>query len=772
MHRSSSVFRFAIPTLFTVVACTTLILGLLPQNSVRAQTFDLSEYTASEGLTAATEGDRLLLKWTGANDDRLGLAFAIQDGTPTVIEVTVNDRTCARALQPEYRIATGRRRLTMQQMEPLTDVLGMEITDSMIQRYQWDAFWDAPLYLSDEPPLSHASSLPPAAPVGSQPGLPRDSTEVSRARAEYAATGARIVSRGESLEVIFDGVTAGPFRGELHFRVFRGSGLIRQMIVASTEEQNVAFKYAGGLRGLPASRGNRIVWNDLTGRPQDYRMGGPTDARRTVVKTNNRLLAAELDGAGLAAFPPPHSFYWARESEQNLGYGWYRKDAGGTFAFGIRQADGEQDPEFYHNFALYSARPGTDQRMPVFYYLSDGGADKALQHALDLTNGDRFPELEGYKVMGHHYHVGLVRRLKEIGSFDQRINDVGTMRGVGIDIFSVIDGARGPGRKLANDLYLNDLDEYYEAARRQSDTGFLLMPSDENSTGGRRPFLGGHYELLPSHPIYWRPNRDPGEPLYEEHPKYGTVYNLGEPSDLMEMCERENVLVSMAHPDAKRSTGYPYAIWDTDYFRHPRFFGLGWRWGMGIDGSETRLGEYRFQRLWDETNHYLAQQGFQPKSALAISEARSDLGDRGKPAWDDTYGMSPVNYLRLDTVPGVDDMTAIVEALRTNDFFVTSGEVLLPEQRIEGEGDERTYVAEVHWSFPLEFVELVLGGSVSGGGGPDVSQVQRVVVEAEDTGVHGQRTFRIPFTVGDHKWVRFAAWDVATNGAMGQPKGL
>jgi hypothetical protein len=728
----------------------------------------------------ATDGEGLTIDWTGDNQDRCRLTFTIQSGTPTISELAVAPPTgpyevLARDLRPEYRIKTGRRRLTMQQMEPLTEVLGMTITDSMIQRYQWDAFWDAPLYTSSDPPLSHASSLPPGEGVASQPGLPRDTSEIQAITASYDSRNARVETRGQRMDIIFDGVTAGPFRGELHFTVFRGSGLIRQMIVASTEEQNVAFKYAGGLRGLPTETGNRLVWNDLTGRPQDYRLGGPVDAGRTVIKTNNRLLAAELNGGGLAAFPPPHSFYWARESEQNLGYGWYRKDAGGTFAFGIRQADGEQDPEFYHNFALYSARPGTDQRMPVFWYLSRGGADTAMERALALTNGDRFPELPGYKVMGHHYHVGMVARLQEIGNFDQQLNDVGTMKGVGVDIFSVIDGARGPGRKLANDLYLKDLDNYYEAARRQSDEGFLLMPSDENSTGGRRPFLGGHYELLPSHPIYWWPNRDPGEPLYEDHPTYGTVYNLGEPSDLMEMCERENVVVSMAHPDAKRSTGYPYAIWDTDYFRHPRFFGLGWRWGMGIDGSEIRLGEYRFQRLWDETNHYLAQRGFQPKSALAISEARSDLGDRGKPAWDDTYGMSPVNYLRLDSVPGVDDMTAIVEALRTGDFFVTSGEVLIPEQRIEGEGDERTYVAEVHWSFPLDFVELVLGGgdSVSGGeGAPGVSQVQRITVEANDTGTHGQRTFRIPFTVGDHKWVRFAAWDVATNGGMGQPVGL
>ena len=33
----------------------------------------------------------------------------------------------------------------------------------------------------------------------------------------------------------------------------------------------------------------------------------------------------------------------------------------------------------------------------------------------------------------------------------------------------------------------------------------------------------------------------------------------------------------------------------------------------------------------------------------------------------------------------------------------------------------------------------------------------------------GKKTFKIPFTATGKKWVRFAAWDVATNGAFVQP---
>ena len=46
--------------------------------------------------------------------------------------------------------------------------------------------------------------------------------------------------------------------------------------------------------------------------------------------------------------------------------------------------------------------------------------------------------------MGHHYHVGLVARLTEGGNFDQRLNDVGTMEAIGMDIYSIIDGGARP----------------------------------------------------------------------------------------------------------------------------------------------------------------------------------------------------------------------------------------------------------------------------------------------------------------------------------------
>jgi hypothetical protein len=492
-------------------------------------------------------------------------------------------------------------------------------------------------------------------------------------------------------------------------------------------------------------------------------MGGLEHDKPTTIVSNNRLIAAELPNGAITSFPPPHSFYWARESEQNLGYSWYQKTSALKFDFGTRQAEGEQDPEFLQNFALYSAPPGTDQRMPVFFYISPDSGEEAIKRSLEFTNDDKFKPLPGYKVMGHHYHVGLVKRLKNKGGYHNRLNDIGSIKAIGIDIFSVIDGARGPGRHDKGELFLKDLHDYYEAARSQSDKNFLVMPNDENSTGGRPPFMGGHYDIIIPGPFYWRPQRKEGQPLYEGHPKYGRVYNLGTPEDMMAMTEIEDVLISMPHPNSKRSTGYPEAVFNEAQFQHPNYNSLGYRWGMGMDASETRLGESRFLKLWNETNNAMTQQGLPPKFALAISEARSDKGERGKPPYDDGYGMAPVNYIKIDSVPSVDDMSSITDVLKAGDYFMTTGEVLIPHYEIVEQGDQLTVIAEVEWTFPLDFVEIVWG---------DGAQTGRKIISCTDLPAFGKKRFEIPFDAKGKKWMRFAAWDVAINGAMVQPVNL
>jgi hypothetical protein len=57
----------------------------------------------------------------------------------------------------------------------------------------------------------------------------------------------------------------------------------------------------------------------------------------------------------------------------NLGYVWLRKDAEKTFSVGIRQGESAEgyNPVWIEKvFSLYNAPPGTLQRMPVYFYVS------------------------------------------------------------------------------------------------------------------------------------------------------------------------------------------------------------------------------------------------------------------------------------------------------------------------------------------------------------------------------------------------------------------
>jgi hypothetical protein len=742
------------------IPITTVALALLTASMASADplTCTMGDYRAAAGLTAAVSDDALVVTWDGDRDMELRLRFVLDRGTPTIRDLAVRKKsgawtTLATNIVPEIRIVTGLRRATQQQTEPL-EKLGIALTPDVINKIKWDAFWDAPLYIegSGELPPTHQTAIPAMKGVANQPGLPRKPEEVQRAAGSFQTSGCEVKTNGSRLEITFPGVTLGIFSGRLQYDVFKGTNLIRQAVIAKTDRDSVAYKYDAGLKGLPVAAATRVVWRDLAGRWQDQRFGGPVNEDPATVWSSNRLIAADLAGGSIAAFPPPHSFYGARESNQVLGDNYYRKDSATTFAFGIRQAEKEEDPEFLHNFALTSARPGTWQQMPVFFYISASPAPAAVDAALTFTRGDTYKALPGYQIMGSHYHVGMVPRLKESGSLNNRLNDVESLKAIGINIFGVIDGIRGREQGEAS---LAAQAEYYEAARLQSDKTFLVMPNKENIGID----LGGHHDLMVSKPVYWLARREPGEPLVTDHPKYGKVYHLGGTEDLFEMTRRENLIINMPHPRSKGSTGYPEAMRDT-HFAQPTYEGVGYRWGMGIDGSEARLCEYRCLGLFDEMTNWYVDRDMPLKHMQAISESRSDIGERGKPPYDATYANGPVNYLKLDRLPSVDDMSPIINAMKRGDYFVSSGEVLISSYVVQGSGDQRTITAEVEWTFPLNFVEVVWG---------DGKTTDRQIIQATDLPPFGKKTFTIPFNAAGKKWVRFAAWDVATNGAFVQP---
>ncbi|MBI1872826.1 MAG: hypothetical protein HYS05_02920 [Acidobacteria bacterium] len=648
---------------------------------------NLTQYKAASGLTAGVADDTLTLTWDGDKDQEVRLRLAIDAGTPTIRDLAVRKKgaqwaSLASNMTPEFRVVSGLRRATDQQLQPLKQ-LGVEITPAVLDQIRWEAFWDAPLNIPGGD-AAHGGSTPPLEGIANQPGLPRQPEEVRRVTATYRAQSCEVKTNGARLEVTFPGAELGVFSGRLEYTVYKGTNLIQQAVVAKTDEPSVAYKYDAGLRGLAIQPASRIVWRDTSNLWQDYGFGGATNEAPVPLKTSNRLVVAEGPGGSIAAFPPPHRFFWAREIEFNLGYSWYRKDSPSSFAFGIRQAEREEEPtamgrgaeDVRQNFALYSARPGTWQRMPVFFYVSAEPGQVTLQSALAFTRGDRFKPVAGHQVMATHFHTSFVQRLHESGSLDTKLPDLDAIKAAGINIFAPTDVpiftkfvsgkpewqfARGADRlKLQAD--------YYEAARRHSDKNFLIMPDEEVFAGN----LGGHNDLLLSKPLFWTQERATGQPFVEEHPTYGRVYHVGGQADMMEMAKRENALIFMPHPRSKGSTGFPDAIKDTAHFRHEHYRGIGYRWGMGVDGSETRLCDYRCLPLFDDLNNWVADVPTPPKYIQAISETYR------KGPGDDIYANNPVNYVKVDRLPGPEDWSPIIAAMKRGDYFVTSGEVLIP----------------------------------------------------------------------------------------------
>jgi len=731
---------------------------------------NLASYKGQEGLTASQEGPALVVTWKGDRDQNVRLRLSVEGGAPTINDLSLQKgqgpwRALAQNLKPEYAVTTGLRRMSQQQLGALQE-RGVKITQEVLDRYRWDPFVDAPL--EPNPADRRMLSAPPEGIPGTdQPGLPRKPEEIQRAEAVFAVNSCNVATEGGHLTVTYPGVTLGKFQGGLRYTIFKGTNLIRQEVVASTKENWVAYKYDAGLKGLAVTPQSAAKWRDVANNWQSYTFGDrPPHPMRIPLRTGNRLVVAEQGQAGsIVVFPPPHKFFWARNSSANMGYNWFRRDSATSYAVGIRQNDIEE----LHTSAvwpLYSARPGTDQLMTMFIYPSEGGAEESAKEVLAFTRGDKFAPLPGYKVMTHHFHWDVDELVLQAKSPAPILPDIEALKSAGINIASPVDsGAYGknanapvpPGMNLSG-LVRGNFTQYEriaaaaEAARLVSDENFVLMISQEV---GNSP-VGGHTDLLFSHPVYWD-SATPGQPFTETDPKYGKVYHIGSAQDFMKMVTAENAIINMPHPRTKASTSYPEAIKDEWYFKEDAYHGMGLRWGMGLDGSERRMCEYRCLPLLDDMANWLADHKGPLKYGLAISENRRVLPG------EDIYGGSPVSYVKVGQVPPPQDTSPIINALKKGDMFITTGEVLVPHFEIRGTGNQRTFVADVQWTFPLAMVEIVWGDGKTTG---------RQVISTTDLPPFGSHRFEIPFDARGKKWIRFAAWDVAYEGAILQPQRL
>ena len=720
---------------------------------------DMAAYKPVAGLEAAAHAGELDVTWAGERGETLRAEFVIRDGQPVVRELAVEKKGGAwivlgRDLAPEFQVTSGMRRLSDTQADEYKKLPG-GLTPELAEQEKWNAFWDAPLNVPRTEGGEDRSL-----------GLPRKPEEIRRATASFHSTGCAVKTNGARLEISFDGLEMGIFSGRLEFTVYSGSNLLREEAIAATNEQSVAYRYAGGLRGFHIGADTRVLWRDTARQWQQSELGGAVNTENVSLRARNRLGIVEKGGGSLGVFPEPHRFFFARENDVNLGYVYYRKDSDTSFAVGVTQPEhGEGDKPYgvseavwtrriqesrgqTGNFALYNAPPGTQQHMAVYFYLSAEDAHVTQADVAAYTHDDTYKPVPGFEVLTSHFHFHLLETLNDRGSLDYRPPWVDVFRGIGINIAILADFHSDSHPDDPGPLREKEQDVYFKGCARLSDGNFLAIPGEEPNA-----YLGGHYIMLLPHPVFWThaPARLAGQSFVENDPTFGTVYHAQSAEDVTQLLGRENGIIWQAHPETKSSAGYPGAVRSKDYFLSDRFIGASWE-SLPVDLSQERLCEERCFGTLDDMNAWSPT----PKYMIAEGDTYQVYPE------DDLYAQLAVNYVRLaGGVPKFSDGWApVVKALQSGDYFVTTGEILLHSWGIEGQGAKSVYTADADWTFPLEFAELVWS---------DGSAAHSQKIPATEMPAFGRHTFRIPFDATGKKWVRFAVWDAAGNGAFTQP---
>jgi hypothetical protein len=586
------------------------------------------------------------------------------------------------------------------------------------RRGGWDAFFD----------------FPPSHPEGTRSFL-----------GEFNLTSARARSVGDRLEIAFEGLRLGIFQGSIRYVFYPGSRLVEQVAVLSTREPDTAYFYDAGLRmtvdrdrrvggNFGSNMESRVSYYDTAGDLQTVVSAGP---EQHPVSARYRTVATRSGAGSVAVFPAPHQYFFPRDYTSNLAYVWHSAWRGAV-SLGIRQLPDDASP-FY---PWSNAPPGTEQRMRMFLLVHPGDPHAALDAVLRFTHYDRYPALPGYVTFAPHWHYAYTVQAMEKG-YDWVPPFKPVLQAMGVNSAMIMDFHGDGHPRDLSDLRLKELDAFYGACRAQSGPDFLLMPGEEANV-----HFGGHWALAFPKPVFWQMDRQAGQPFQQKDPKYGTVYRTADAKELLDLVRAENAWVYQTHPRTKGSTGFPDQIRETAHFVDPHYFGAGWK-ALPSDLASPRLGERAFKLLDD-----MANWGLRKRLVGEVDVFQID-------ATHELYSHMNVNYVRLASLPAFEDYGRLLDALRRGDFFITTGEVLLPEVHIsEGPGGRILVQARIQHTFPLEMAEIVWG---------DGNQTNRKQIPLAQTHPFGNFTFSAEADGGNWKWARFAVWDIAADGAFVNP---
>jgi len=576
-------------------------------------------------------------------------------------------------------------------------------------------------------------------------------------RLSFKLKSVAVRSVGNRCIVDLGGLEGQAFSGKLRFTLYAGCDLIHLQAVVETKKDARALLYHAGLTCDPS--GKAVSWIGL-----DDKVHRSDAAARPAVpqKVRNRTIALETETGSVAVFPPPHRYFYPLDEAYNLGFTWHGNDFMDEipgFGIGIRQAlegDGRWVPWF-------NAPPGTEQELGIFWLASRDRGEKLFDRVKAYTHGDRFVEVPGHKTFTSHYHIEHVTRL--VGKRDksgkpippsalEKPDFVDVFKKSGIQIVHLAEFHNRLGRSRRDPMKaLPLLQTLHDECARLSDDGFLLLPGEEPNV-----HLGGHWISFFPRPVMWVLNRSKNKPFTEEHPKFGRIYHLGSPEDVLKLMEREGGLMWTAHPRIKASTGYPDFYRDKPFFQSDRYLGGAWK-AMPADLSQPRLGK-RVLDLLDDTANWEAKK-------YIVGEVDIFQVDRTT----EFYAHANVNYLRLDRIPRFEDgWSPVLKSLRDGAFFISTGEVLMPRftvgEKASGEtlkldaSGRAKLEAKLTWTFPMAFAEVITG---------DGKEVHRKRIDLTATGAFGKQTLEAKLDLTGKTWVRLEAWDVAANGVISQP---
>ncbi|KAH0534183.1 hypothetical protein FGG08_007230 [Glutinoglossum americanum] len=672
---------------------------------------DLKGYRKESGITVHVEKAGLQVAWPASGGNSGILILNLEAGRPLIESVGTSTgekpvQVIARQLDPAALLTIGER--TLKEPEG------------------WVIFFD-------NPPQRPYQTFPLV--------LKKESVRVS--------------SEGTRTTITIGTVSAGSFHGDMRFTFYRNSPLIHVEYVVTTQENGRAILYDTGLTSASPDW-QSVAWKDTGG--QVKRVPVDTAYVAQPVKVAGRTVVAEAKTGSLAAFPPPHQFFYPQDEAFNLSFVWYGKSYNtrlDDYGFGIRQSP-TGDKRYV---PWFNAPPGTKQHLGVFYLVSPGNAEQTLSEVAQYTRGDQFKKLPGYRTYTSHYHIEhtyeFVRRQKEQKT-DQVPKEllvpgfVKTFKAHGVDIVHLAEFHEGntPRQKASERLPL--LKTLYDECARLSDEKLLVLPGEEPNV-----HLGGHWLSLFPKPVYWVLNRSAETPFVEQVAGFGTVYHVGNTDDVLRLMEKENGLMWTAHARIKASVGFPDGYKNRDFFLSDRFLGAAWK-AMPADLSVPRLGGRVLVLMDDMANWGLRK--------YVPSEA--DLF-RMEPDFE-TYGHLNINYLQLKKLPRfADGWQPVLDSLRQGRFFTSTGEVLIPSFTVGGKGSGETlYVSRktvtevkvnLEWTFPLAFAEVISG---------DGKQVFRQRIDLSETQALGKRTLSIPVDLKGRTWAMMMTSSTTTPPAL------